>query len=309
MLEWRKQGERLWHLGSERLGWLGAYGRDWLFVTGHALQQTFGGETSMIASSIGYYTLMSLFPLILLTVAISSLWVDVNVTESELMKPLEFLAPGATELLGQNIESVVRARAPITGVAILLLLWSASNIFKALTHSQDFVWKVDLPWSQSTWRHRGLAMLLVLFTSIFVLMASLYSGPMVAILNSLYPEVLRPYRPYTTELWTMVVGITLFAILYRFLPHRKLSWRDVLPGAVVAGVVWEIVKRSFLSIIDVYLSRTNLIYGSLTTIIAFLTWTYVTSFIFLFGAYLNVARVNGKVFRVNKKAFQTKEDK
>lgn len=300
MLEWRKQGERLWRQSSDWVSGLGSRGHNWLLIGWQVLGQTFSGETSMIASSIGYFTLMSLFPLILLTIAISSLWVDVNVTEMELMKPLEFMAPGATALLGQNIESVVRARAPITGVAVVLLLWSASNIFRALTHSQDFVWKVELPWSQSTWRHRGLAMLLVLFSAIFVLMASLFGGPVVAIVNSLYPDVLRPFRPYTTQLWTMLVGILLFATLYRFLPHRKLSWRDVLPGAVIAGVIWEIVKRVFLSLIDVYLSRTNLVYGSLTTIIAFLTWTYVTSFVFLFGAYLNVARVNGRGFEAEK---------
>lgn len=294
MVAWRKQSQIILQWSETYVTWVGANGRKWLRNTLEAVKQTFAGETGIIASSIGYYTLMSLFPLILLTVAISSSWVDVNVAELELMKPLEFLAPGVTDLLGQNIESVVRARAPITGVAVVLLLWSASNIFSALTRSQDMVWKVELPWSRSAWRHRGLAMLLVLFTAVFVLMASLYGGPVVAVLNSLYPEALRPYRPYTTQLWTMLLGIILFAVLYRFLPHRKLSWRDVLPGALVAGFIWEIVKQVFLSIIDVYLSRTNLVYGSLTTIIAFLTWTYVTSFIFLFGAYLNVAYVNGR---------------
>lgn len=274
--------------------WLRGYGRGWLGDVLEALKHTIGGQTGLIASSIGYYTLMSLFPLVLLTVAIASSWVDPNITELELMKPLEFIAPGASDLLGQNIASVVRARAPITGFAVILLLWSSSNIFAALTRSQDLVWKIDLPWSRSTWRHRGLAMLLVLFSAIFVLMVTLYGGPVVAVLNSFYPDALRPYRAYTTQLWTVLVGIVLFAVLYRFLPHRRLTWWDVLPGALVAGIIWEIVKRGFLSVIDVYLSRTNLVYGSLTTIIVFLTWTYVTSFIFLFGAYLNVAHLNSR---------------
>jgi len=87
------------------------------------------------------------------------------------------------------------------------------------------------------------------------------------------------------------VSVGLFAMLYRFLPHRRLSWRDVLSGALVAGITWSLVKDGFLSIIDIYLSRTNLVYGSVTTVIVFLTWTYVSSFIFLFGAHLNVAYV------------------
>jgi membrane protein len=273
---------------------LGNHGLRWTRLTGQALQHTFGVDTGLIASSIGYYTLLSLFPLILLTVAIASLWVDPNVAELEVMRRLEFIAPGLGELLGQNIQSIVDARAPVTSFALLVLLWSASNIFTALTRAMDRVWGVNLPWSYSAFRHRGLAMLLVLFVGIAILVASLYEGTVLTVVNSLYPDGLRPYRSYTTQLWTTMVGVGLFALLYRFLPHRRLSWREVLPGAIVAGLVWEVVKRGFLSMIDVYLSRTNLVYGSVTAIIAFLTWTYVSSFIFLFGAYLNVVYVRSR---------------
>jgi membrane protein len=291
MLEWRKQGERLWRLGSEWVNGLGSHARGWLLITGQALQQTFGSDTGMVASSIGYYTLFSLFPLILLSVAIASLWVDPRVVESEIMLRLEFIVPGLQALLGQNIESIVNARAPITGIAVLILLWTASNIFTALTRAMDMIWGVELSWSQSAFRQRGLAMLIVLFTGIAILLVSLYGGTVVTVWNSFYPDELQPYRPYTTQLWTVIVSVSLFALLYRFLPHKRLTWRDVLPGALIAGLFWSVVKDGFLSIIDVYLSRTNLVYGSVTTVIVFLTWTYVSSFIFLFGAHLNVAYV------------------
>lgn len=269
--------------------WLGVHGRRWGKVVVQALQSTLASDTGMIASSIGYYTLFSLFPLILLTVAIASLWVDPNVAELEIMHRLEFVAPGVSELLGRNIQSIVLARGPVSGVAVLILLWTSSNIFTALTKAMDKVWDVELPWSHSAWRHRGLAILIVLFTGIVILMGSLYGGTVVAVINSLYPDELRPYRPYASALWTTLAGVSLFAVLYRFLPHCKLGWRDVLPGALIAGLIWEIVKRSFLSFIDVYLSRTNFVYGSVATIIVFLTWTYVSGYVFLFGAYLNVA--------------------
>ena len=290
-MELREQGRRLRQRGEESVTWLSSHGRRWGGLTVQALKRTFGSDTGTVASSIGYYTLFSLFPLIILTVAIASLYVDPNVAQSEMMAQLEFVAPGLSELLGQNIQSIVRARAPVTGFAVLILLWAASNIFAALTRAMDNVWEVELPWSRSAFRQRGLAMLIVLFTGVIILMGSLYGGTVVAIVNTLYPETLRPYRPYASQLWTAGVGIGLFAMLYRFLPHRKLSWREVVPGAMVAGLFWQIIKWGFHSIIDIYLSRSNIVYGSLTTIIVFLTWTYVTSFIFLFGAYLNVEYV------------------
>lgn len=294
MTEWREHGRRLWQQSELYWGWLAENGRRWLVIIWQALAQTFGADTGLIASSIGYYTLLSLFPLILLVIAVASLWVDPNVAELEVMQQLEFIAPGLNELLGQNIESIINARGTVTGFALLLLLWTASNIFTALTRTMDKVWGVVLPWSYSAFRHRGLAMLLVLFTCIVILLASLYGGTIVTVANSFYPAGLRPYQPYTSQVWTMAVSITLFMTLYRFLPHNRLSWRDVSPGALVAGCTWELVKRTFLVFIDVYLSRTNLVYGSVTTIIVFLTWTYVSSFIFLFGAYVNVAYVQSK---------------
>lgn len=287
----------LWERRSgDWLNRLSRHGRGWLWITFLGLRQTFASpDTSTIAASIGFYTLLSLFPLILLSVAIASLWVDPNVAELELMRRLEFVAPGLGDLLGQNIQSIVEARRAITGMAVLLLLWTASNIFTALTRAMDQVWGLDLPWSRSAFRHRGLAMLLVLFVGIALLVGSLYGGTVVTVVNSFYPDALRPLRPYTSKLWTTLLGIALFVLLYRFLPHRKLSWREVLPGALVAGMVWSLIKWGFLAIIDVYLSRSNLVYGSVTTIIVFLTWTYASSYIFLFGAYLNVAYVAMKL--------------
>jgi membrane protein len=295
-MEIREQSRRLRQRGEVWLGWLGGHGRRWLYLIWQALKRTFGSDTGTVASSIGYYTLFSLFPLILLTVALASLYVDANVAQTEMIERLEFVAPGLGELLGQNIQSIVRARAPVTSLAVVILLWSASNIFAALTRAMDHVWDVDLSWTHSAFRQRGVAVLFVVFTGVVILVGSLYSGTFVTILNTFYPDVLRPYRPYASQIWATLVDIGLFAMLYRFLPHRKLSWREVLPGALLAGVTWQLVKWGFLSFIDVYLSRSNLVYGSLTTIIVFLTWTYVSSFIFLFGAYLNVAYVKSQSY-------------
>jgi membrane protein len=61
----------------------------------------------------------------------------------------------------------------------------------------------------------------------------------------------------------------------------------VLPGAILAGILWQTAKYLFLHFVSNYLSRSNLIYGSVGTIVAFLTWTYLSSLILLFGAYLN----------------------
>lgn len=282
---WRS-GVRFWQQLTDQVVQTTRQGRWWSRIFLRALQQTLAPETALTSAAIGYFTLFSLFPLTLLSVAIASLWFDPLWAESEIVTQLEFVAPALGELLGNNLERIVVSRGPVTGVALLILLWSASNIFNVLTRALDKIW--DVPAIRPVWRHRGLAMVMALGISFLLLAAFFAEGTVLTILGTLLPEELMTLRPYTNQLWAALVSVALFAILYYLLPHVKLTWRQVMPGAAVAGLVWEGAKRFFLYFIGVYLSRSNLVYGSLTTIMLFLTWTYVSSMIFLFGAYLNV---------------------
>jgi len=80
-----------------------------------------------------------------------------------------------------------------------------------------------------------------------------------------------------------------FLLLYILLPHGASTWHEILPGAIGAGLLWELAKKAFLSFVSTYISVSNLVYGSVAAIIAFLAWAYLSGLIFLFGAYLSVS--------------------
>ncbi len=92
----------------------------------------------------------------------------------------------------------------------------------------------------------------------------------------------------------ILLDVTLFMVLYMILPHGASTWREILPGAIGAGFLWELAKKAFLSFVSAYISISNLVYGSVTAIIAFLVWAYLSGLIFLFGAYLSVAYLQRK---------------
>lgn len=277
---------QLWQEKRPRLIKLIRLGHDWLRLIWPSLQAALAPDSALAAAAISYFTLFSLFPLTLLTVAIGSLWIDPMLAESEIVTQLEFVAPALGELLGTNIEGIVQARGTITSFAVLTLLWSASNIFSVLTRAADRVWQVDE--KRPSWRRRGLAILIVLTISGLLLVASFAESTVLTIVNTLLPNGIRQVQPYTDRFWAVFLSVALFAALYYFLPHVKLTWRQVLPGAVGAGVLWELAKQGFLFFVATYLSRSNLIYGSFATLTVFLTWAYVSSLIFMFGAHLNV---------------------
>ena len=273
---------------EKRLSWaeLGRLGQAWLRLIWVSVQAALAPDSALTAAAISYFTLFSLFPLTLLTVAIGSLWIDPMLAESGVVTQMEFVAPALGELLGANIERIVRARGTITGFAVLTLLWSASNIFNVLTRAADRVWAVDE--KRPSWRRRGLAILIVLSISGLLLAASFAESSIWTIINTLLPDEIQQMQPYTDRFWAVFLSVALFAALYYFLPHLKLTWRQILPGAVGAGILWELAKQGFLYFVTSYLSRSNLVYGSFATITVFLTWAYVSSLIFMFGAHLNV---------------------
>ncbi len=278
---------QFWRENRRYFVWLRHQGGRWLRLIVQAFSNAFAPESALSAAAISYFALFSLFPLTLLTVAIGSIWIDPIIAEHGIISQLEFVAPAIGELLGQNIERVVRARGQITSFALITLIWSSSNIFNVLTRSIDRIWDLDV--KRTVWRQRGLAILLALIISGLLLTASFAESAILTIINILLPPELQYLQPYTDKFWAVLLSIGLFSGLYYFLPHAKLAWRQVLPGAIGAGILWQLAKQGFLAFIAIYLSRSNLVYGSVATIIVFLTWAYVSSLIFMFGAHLNVA--------------------
>jgi membrane protein len=81
-----------------------------------------------------------------------------------------------------------------------------------------------------------------------------------------------------------LVTVVLFVLVYRFMPKAEVTLRDTLPGAFLAGVLWEIAKYIFAGSLSYF--HYDQIYGSVGAVVAVLTWSYVSSLILLFGAQL-----------------------
>ena len=175
----------------------------------------------------------------------------------------------------------------MTGFALLSLIWSASTIFYALNHTLNDVWNIKQ--RRSAWKRRGASILFVLvFVGPTLFLISL-AGSVIANIRLWLPDLILPFGYGISLLLTLMLDVLLFMILYMILPHGNSTWREVAPGAIGAGLSWEFAKRAFLSFVSTYISITNLVYGTVATIIAFLLWAYISSLIFIFGAYLSVS--------------------
>lgn len=279
----------VWRRSRGLLRWLRQMRRGWLGIVLEAWRHTFSLESSLAAAAMGYFALFSFFPLLIFTTVIAGTWLSPVLDRTEIIAQFNFLAPALAYLLESQLQRIVDMEQSVTGLALLSLVWSSSSIFYVLTRTLDRIWQVGR--RRPMWQHRGMALASVLVISALLVLMSILHGGVVAIVTVLMPTQLQGVTNLAAQMAAAAISILLFGILYRFLPNTEVTWREVIPGAIVGGLLWEAVKRLFFYYATNYLAQPNLsqlIYGSLAAIIAFLAWAYASGIILIFGAYLNV---------------------
>jgi membrane protein len=281
-----KDIEKVWQQGIREARRFDERTHGWLGILADAVKEAIKPASAITAAAIAYFSLFSLFPIILLSISISSFSLDPLVDQKIIVEKLEFVAPALGQLIGQNIDEIILARGPVTGLAFVGLIWSASTIFYTLTQTLHEIWGHKR--YRAVWKRRGLAILFVLaFVGPALFLAS-FASSLIANLRTWLPDQITPIGGGASLALALTLDIALFMVLYILLPHGGSGWREILPGAIGAGLLWELAKKAFLFFISSYISVSNLVYGSLAAIVAILTWAYVSGHIFLFGAYLSV---------------------
>jgi membrane protein len=257
----------------------------WLGIVWDAAREALKPDSLISAAAIAYFALFSLFPLILLSISIASFILDPLLDHQFIVQKLEFIAPALDQLLGENIDKIIQTRGPVTGIALVSLIWSTSTVFYTLTHTLNKIWGNKS--SHAVWKRRGLAILFVLTFVGPVLFLASFVGSVIADLSAWLPEKIIPLTSGISLVLTIFLDVAFFMLLYIMFPHGASTWREILPGAIGAGLLWELAKKAFMFFVATYISISNLVYGSVAAIIAFLVWAYLSGLIFLFGAYLS----------------------
>src|SRR5512147_1621550 len=103
----RQQGIRSANRINERTG-------GWLGILASAIKESLKPETAITAAAIAYFALFSLFPITLLSISIASFSFGPSMDRQSIIQRLEFIAPALGQLLGQNINEIIKGRGPVT---------------------------------------------------------------------------------------------------------------------------------------------------------------------------------------------------
>lgn len=238
-----------------------------------------------LAAGMAYYAVFSLFPLLLGLIALASFLMESGEAQSRIVAAAAQVLPGSADLVRRNVQLVLVQRGTIGLVAVVGLLWSAKAVFGAITTSLNLAW--DVPESRPFWELTAMELALVIGAGFFFLLSlavtstlAVLSGLDVPLLGTLGASPLWALAgiPFSLALSTVAI-----LLLYRFLPNKRLTFRDVWPGALVAGILFEIAKSAYVYYTTSFADY-ELVYGSLAAVIGLLFWTWISSAILLFGA-------------------------
>lgn len=240
-----------------------------------------------MAASIAFFSFFSLFPLILGIVAVGSLFLDTGETENRLDRLLADSFPGSADFLRVNMEALIRLRGAAGVASIAGLLWSARKMFGALSRGINLALGFDKPHPSylSPLRYFGLTL-----TVVVLLFLSITVPTVVDLVAGLAPEVLGEGL---TKLLTLAGGrlasfvfvLAMLGAVYGLVPYERLSWREILPGALFAALSLELVKSAFVFYLE-NVAHLQAIYGSLSSIAVLLLWLYLSARVMLVGAEL-----------------------
>lgn len=250
-----------------------------------------------LAAAISYYVLFSIVPLAIFTVSVFGFVMNSDhVREAIVNRILDAVPLSQTEgrsSVQNALDSVKRVSGPVAVFGLLGTLWTASSVFASIRKSLNRVFGVD--------EHRPFVrQKLVDFAQVGVL-GSILIGSMAAtgilrIVRSANPVSAGPlaYRSPVWEVPSILLPAALsfltFALLYRIVPAARPRWRDAVPGALLATLLFEAMKNLFAVYVENF-NNFDVIYGSLAGALLFLFYTYASSSVLLIGAELtNVLR-------------------
>jgi membrane protein len=246
-------------------------------------------NASRTGAALAFYTVFSLAPIMLLSIAIASLFFGEQAARGEIFEQIRGLigpsGAAAVQLIVQNA-SESHAGALTTAFSVLTVIIGATTALVELKAGLDKIWDVPPERRTGFWylvRTRLLSIGVILALAFLLLVSLVLSAGLSALEKLSRGEHLFSIAlNWLNSAFAFLLVAALFGTIYKVLPSVRIAWRDVVVGALVTAALFQLGKY----VIGVYIGNSGLgsTYGAAGSIILLLVWVYYSAQIFLFGA-------------------------
>ncbi|MEO8821283.1 MAG: YihY/virulence factor BrkB family protein [Ginsengibacter sp.] len=249
-----------------------------------------------MSSSLAYYTIFSLAPLMIIIISLSGLFLGKDAAEGKIYEQLSnFIGSDTASQLQTMIEN-----ASLSGksefafiIGVITLIIGATTVFLQIQDTINFIWGIK-PKPKTGWlnmlKNRFLSFSVIIGLGFLLLVSLTLSALIETFSSSLkahFPGITVILIYVINTIITLVVTTLIFGAIYKVLPDAKIKWKDVLVGALITAILFMLAKFG----ISFYISKSNVgsTYGAAGSLIILLLWIYFSAMILYFGAELTKA--------------------
>jgi membrane protein len=267
-------------------------------------------KASRLAAALAYYTIISLPALVILIIALAGMILGEDAARGQVVEQLQsLLGHEGAKSIEEMISGASKAEAKSLRASILssvTLAFGATAVVIQLQDALNTIWEVTAkPGSliKAFIFNRILSFGMILSVG-FLLLVSLVVSALLAMLS----DSLGVYAPDLKVLWravdfsvSLILIAGLFALMFKYLPDAKIDWSDVIIGAILTSLLFNIGKL----LIGLYLGNSQIgtTYGATGSLVILLVWIYYSAQIFFLGAQFTQVYARRHGSRIEPKAF------
>ncbi len=245
---------------------------------------------SSLAGAVAFFTLLSLVPALSLFVTIYRYFTDPATIANQLDDFTTVFPQAARELIHEQAMRLASQNNATLSLTFLISFgvaaWSANAAVKAVFDALNIIYREA---EKRSFLRLNLISLMTTLSGIILLTIALIVIGVVPLITALFPFEFELQRLLALVRWPafFIVAALAIASLYWVGPSRhpaRFSW--VLPGALAAALLWAAASWAFSWYVGT-LGNYTATYGSLATIVVFMTWLWLSAWIVLAGAEFN----------------------
>lgn len=260
-----------------------------LRILGESLRQFSQNQGYLLSAALAYYILLSLLPLILLSLIVLAQFIDEQSLIHLLRLQLHNLLPAAADSLISQVKHAYNSRGLLGTMGIVSLIIFSGLVFRTLQKILRVIFKGGrLPIHQHLLINIIVPNFFVLLFLFLTFILSIADGAISTPATTRMELFNRfvDFSPYLTtgiKFFTLITNFLLLALFYKLLPRVAVKWRHAFIGAFIVGLLWMISKKGLVYFYE-HFSSVSILYGALSSLFILLISLEVLSLLLLFGA-------------------------
>jgi len=253
-----------------------------------SLRYLMATEVHAYAFSIAANVYLSFFPFTLLLLTVCRRWLRWESAYGVILEFLRIHLPKGADSIIRNLSQLAQGRPRLQLISVIVLFFTSSGVFLPLEVALNQVWSI--PRNRSFLKNQAMSFFLAVTTGLMAFLSILLSTAAQWVLTFTLGWVLAPglvgaISRVLMETLSVPLAVATCFVIYFFLPNGQVPVKQVVPAAMIGGVLTEIGKLIYMLTLPLF--RFREIYGPYEVSATLLFWAYGAALMLLFGAHLS----------------------